>query len=105
MAEPRDDEQERRVALEDFHGIVGEEALDVAAVERENLHPDDGRVPHVPFGFNNANWEDFKAKKTDASELRSFTSPDEDWRQCLGSEGYLWVEDGLIVSCIMTAMN
>ena len=34
----------------------------VEEVEIERTYPDDGRVPHVPFGFGNAKWVELKSQ-------------------------------------------
>ena len=91
--------------IDQFEPIVGEENLDWDKVERKHLHEDDGRVPHVPFGFNNANWVKFKAQRTDSTELRSFSSSTEDWEKGMGSEGYVLIANEKIVACIVTIMN
>lgn len=93
------------IKIADFEGIVGSDVLDWDEVELENLHPSDGRVPHVPFGFNNAEWKKLKELRSENTELRSFSSSSEDWEKCMGSEGYLVIEGDTILANIVTRMN
>lgn len=93
------------IDLEQFDFTVGDGNLDWDDVEREHTCEDDGRVPHVPFGFNNSSWEEFKAKRSESTELRRYSSEPEDWERCMGSEGYVLIEGGRIVAAIVTRMN
>ena len=94
-----------KMSIGDFECIVGEESLDWDEVEREHTSEDDGRVPHVPFGFINSQWEELKAQRTDTSELRTFTNDPEDWEMMMGRSGYVLIDNGKIIDSITCAMN
>ena len=77
----------------------------VAEVEALEMCPDDGRVPHVPFGFMNDRWEEFKAQVQEGDKIVAFSSDAESWVQMCGREGYHLVRDKGIVTEIITLMN
>jgi hypothetical protein len=77
----------------------------VERIETDNLYPDDGRVPHVPFGFNHQRWADFKARMQPDDELYFFNSPAESWRNLAGRTGYVLVRDGEVADELVTMMN
>ena len=93
------------IDLAAFDQTIGAEPLDWTEVERAHTPEEDGRVPHVPFGFNHANWEEFKARMTETTELRAYSSEPEDWARCMGQEGYVLIDEGKIIAAIMTRMN
>ena len=77
----------------------------VAEVEVIHMYPDDGRVPHVPFGFNHQFWLDFKAQMLPDDKIQDFESSPESWAHLAGRAGYILVRDGKVVTQIITAMN
>ena len=91
--------------IDEFDGIIGDHVLSLKQVEQDNMHADDERVPHVPFGFNNPQWEELKRAVTEKSELREFDFPQSDWDVGMGSCGYLLIEDSFIIGSIVTGMN
>jgi hypothetical protein len=40
-----------------------EKEYTIEEIEATHTYPNDGRVPHVPFGFGNAEWLSFKWRK------------------------------------------
>ena len=74
-------------------------------IEENNLYPDDGRVPHVPFGFAHAKWVQWKAQIREGDELYYFSSSAEAWRNLAGREGYALIREGQVVDTMVTLMN
>jgi hypothetical protein len=79
--------------------------LTIEQVERENTSEEDGRVPHVPFGFVNSIWEEFKSKIRRGDKLRAYCSPQETWDCLAGRAGVAIVRDGEVVEIINTLVN
>jgi len=77
----------------------------VENVEAKNLSPDDGRVPHVPFGFMNSRWIEFKTSFRTGDEIMLYSSNEKDWERGMGREGYILVRNQIIIDEIMTKMN
>jgi len=69
------------------------------------MYPDDGRIPHVPFGFNHRRWLEFKAQILPGDKIVAFESSPESWEHLAGSAGYILVRDGKVVAQIITLMN
>jgi hypothetical protein len=86
-----------------FHVPVLEEVLD--AVAAENTHRDDGRVPHVPFGFINDSWLKFREIAQPGDILEKFKSGRSSWICLAGREGYRLIRDGVEIAAIYTKMS
>ena len=85
----------------DFSG----EPLTVEQVEADNLHPDDGRVPQVPFGFCHCEWLRFKEAMQPGDRIHHFRSSPESWEALGGREGYVLVRKKKIVTHLLTVMS
>lgn len=62
----------------------------IAELEAKHTYPDDRRIPHVPFDFNNAEWERFKAQIEPGDKIRSFDSSPETGNTLLVEQGIFW---------------
>jgi hypothetical protein len=69
-------------------------------VHTDRLGPDP-----VPFGFQNARWQQLLAQMKEGDELREFFSSAESWQHLAGRAGIALVRDGEVVSSIVTMMN
>ena len=74
-------------------------------IETVNLYPDDGRVPHVPFGLRNADWLRFKSKTQPGDTLYFYSTSPESWEHLAGRAGYVLVRGGEVVDTFNTMMN
>jgi hypothetical protein len=77
--------------------------LSVEEIERdslEQLKSEAPRVPQVPFGFANANWEEFKSQVKPGDEIVRVRSPPKSWESLSGWEGLVLVRDGIIIASI-----
>lgn len=83
---------------------LGEE-LTIEQIEVANLYEDDGRVPHVPFGFGNPDWLGFKAQVQPGNKLHLFESSPKSWRNLAGRAGYLLLRGNEVVDTFVTIMN
>jgi hypothetical protein len=81
------------------------EPITLEQIEAENLHEDDGRVPHVPFGFGNDQWLRLKEQIQPGDVFYFFSSPKEAWRNLAGRAGYMLVRGDEIVDTLVTIMN
>jgi hypothetical protein len=81
------------------------EPLTIEEIEAANLSPNDGRVPHVPFGFESARWEQFKAQMQPGDLIYAFESAPETWSALAGRAGYVLVREGKPIAQIVTLMN
>lgn len=77
----------------------------ISELEAMHMYPDDGRVPHVPFGFGNDRWQKFKSQVRDGDKIFALESSPESWKHLAGRAGYVLVRDGNIVAKIITRMN
>jgi hypothetical protein len=77
----------------------------IAEIEAANTYPDDGRVPHVPFGFQNAKWLAFKAKMQPGDKIVDFATAPDSWQHLAGRAGYVLVRHGKPVDTFVTMMN
>jgi hypothetical protein len=77
----------------------------VEKVEADNLYPDDGRVPHVPFGFSHDKWLQFRRQMQPGDELYYYETSAESWRNLAGRSGYILVRDGEVIDNFGTMMN
>jgi hypothetical protein len=77
----------------------------IEEIEAAHLYEDDGRVPHVPFGFMNSNWLAFKGKMRPGDKIFDFDSNEESWANLAGRSGYVLVRDGEIVDEFITLLN
>jgi hypothetical protein len=80
--------------------------------EADAAHPgiSDDRVKRFPdaakpFGFQNRQWEEFKALVLPGDELWTFSSPPDSWEHLAGRAGVALVRDGVPVRVIITMMN
>ena len=81
------------------------EPLAVEAIEAANLPSDNGRVPHVPFGFANEQWRRFKAAMQPGDRIYAFSSAPASWTARAGRAGYVLVRDSRPVAQMITLMN
>ncbi len=79
--------------------------LTIAEIEAANFPDDDGRVPHVPFGFANDKWLAFKAKMQPGDKIVDFATSPESWENLAGRAGYALVREGKPVETFVTMMN
>jgi hypothetical protein len=87
-----------------------QEKTTVAEAEAANPGIMDDRVTRFPeaakpFGFQNQEWEKFKALIAPGDELRKFSSPAESWEHLAGRAGVALVRDGVPIKIIVTLMN
>jgi hypothetical protein len=74
-------------------------------IESENTYPDDGRVPHAPFGFGNEKWAQFKSRMMAGDQIYYYCTSDESWRNLAGREGYALFRGGELIDEFTTIMN
>jgi hypothetical protein len=79
--------------------------LTLEEIEAANLYQDDGRVPHVPFGFGNDKWLAFKCQLQPGDQLHAFESSAESWKHLAGRAGFLIVRGDEIIAQFDTLMN
>ncbi len=77
----------------------------VEELEKLHMYPDDGRVPHVPFGFNHQAWLRFKSQIKPGDKIFAFESSQESWEHLAGRAGYELVRDEEVIASIITRMN
>ena len=77
----------------------------IQELEKLNMPENDGRVPQVPFGFGNSNWEEFKSNFKDGDNILGYCSSKKDWNIGMGREGYILVRNEIIIAEKMTRMN
>jgi hypothetical protein len=58
-----------------------------------------------PFGFSNSRWRAFLEGMRPGDELWEYCSPQEDWDNCMGSEGIALVRGGAVVDTHLCRMN
>ncbi len=58
-----------------------------------------------PFGYQNAQWEEFKAKMIIGDELWEFSSSSESWDSLAGRAGVALVRNGEVIDSIVTIMS
>lgn len=58
-----------------------------------------------PFGMRSSDWESFKDRIDEASEIWSFSSSPLSWSCLCGRAGYALVKDGEVIDTITTVMN
>ncbi len=56
----------------------------------------------VPFGENNAQWEEFKARLLPSDEVYFFSAPPELWQKGQGVLGYAAYRNGELVASFLT---
>jgi hypothetical protein len=82
-------------------GEMKGEPLTIEEIEAANPYPDDGRIPHVPFGFGSVRWEQFQgADATRRLDLRLRKRPGN-----MERAGYVLVREGKPIGQIVTLMN
>jgi hypothetical protein len=81
------------------------EKVSVERVEQDFTGADDGRVPNVPFGFQNAAWEELKGEMRPGDELWLFSSDNESWQRLAGRAGVCAVRDGDVVGSLVTRIS
>jgi hypothetical protein len=86
------------------------EKTTVAEVEAAHPGITDDRVTRFPdaakpFGFQNRQWEEFKAFVLPGDEIRIFSSPPDSWQHLAGRAGIALVRDGVPIRIIVTRMN
>ncbi|WP_461785631.1 hypothetical protein [Prosthecobacter sp.] len=82
-----------------------EKEYTVAELEELNMLPDDGRVPHVPFGFLNHRWQEFKAQLQPGDKILGFETSPASWRRLAGQKGYRLVRSEKVITELITVMN
>jgi hypothetical protein len=66
---------------------------------------DEYNVKGVPFGYCNGEWKALLSRMEPGDELWTFSSPQEDWDQMMGSEEIALVRRGEMVASFCTRMN
>lgn len=84
---------------------VTDKEYTIEEIEEAHYYPDDGRVPHVPFGFNNDQWVNFKRKLQPGDKIYDFCSSAHSWQNLAGRMGYVLVRNGEVVDFFVTLMN
>jgi hypothetical protein len=81
--------------------------LSVEEIERASLAEFAGlaRVPQVPFGFKNAEWETFKSRMEPGDVIVRARSSAASWAGLAGWRGLLLVRAGLVVEAISEAVS
>jgi hypothetical protein len=79
--------------------------LTIEEIEAGNLYDDDGRVPHVPFGFNNGAWIAFKLQAQPGDKFHPFASSPESWSKLRGRAGYVLMRGDEMVDIFVTILN
>jgi hypothetical protein len=77
----------------------------IEEVENENMHPDDGRVPHVPFGFVSQKWIEFKSQMQAGDKIYYYSSSPESWKNLAGREGYALFRGEQLIDEFLVMMN
>jgi len=93
------------MTFDDFRKDHAVKKEQIDTIERDNLYRDDGRVPHVPFGFGNKKWLKFKQQMLPGDEIYHFNSSAESWRNLAGREGYVLVRGVEVVDEFVTTLN
>jgi hypothetical protein len=93
------------MSFEDFKKSCQVTQDSVEEIEKRNIYPDDGRVPHVPFGFKNADWVEFKHQVQQGDDVYFFSTSRESWQNLAGRAGYVLVRGGEVVATFETMMN
>ena len=62
-------------------------------------------LPALPFGFSNDCWQQMKRKIKPGDKLVFFRSPEEDWEQLRGMEGYALVRGRMLIDVLITKIN
>jgi hypothetical protein len=82
-----------------------EKEYTIEEIEATHTYPNDGRVPHVPFGFGNAEWLSFKSKIRPGDKILDFSSSAHSWQNLAGRAGYILVRGGKVIDTLVTIMN
>jgi|ERR1700722_1199360 hypothetical protein len=69
--------------------------------DRTKRFPDTAK----PFGFQNREWEEFKALVLPGDELWVFSSPPDSWEHLAGRSGVALVRGGVPIRILVTMMN
>jgi hypothetical protein len=77
----------------------------IEEIEKMKTPPEDGRVPHVPFGFQNQKWLEFKSQIQPGDKIHDFSSSEESWENLAGRAGYILVREGRVIDTFVTIMN
>lgn len=79
----------------------------IQEAEHENSYvPSYSKKPiSIPFGTDNATWNDIKSKMLEGDEVWKFSSPPETWTNMCGRGGVCIVRNGHVVDGIITIMN
>jgi hypothetical protein len=81
--------------------------ISIQEAEHENtfVPPYSKKPIPIPFGKDNATWNDIKSKMLEGDEVWRFSSPPETWTNMCGRGGVCIVRNGKIVDGIITIMN
>jgi len=98
------------VRLDDLleRGFTHSAPLSIAEIEQkslEELKVDSSRVPQLPFGFANGDWEEFKAQVKPGDEILRVCSSPDSWASLAGWEGLVLVRDGIIIASITETIS
>jgi hypothetical protein len=93
------------MTFEDWKKKHSVEKDSIEEIEKRNLYPDDGRVPHVPFGFMNEKWLNFKRQAQGGDEIYFYITSRESWQNLAGRAGFILVRNGEVVATFETMMN
>jgi hypothetical protein len=80
--------------------VTVEEAEAAHLVSSDRLGP-----KPVPFGFQNARWQELLSEMREGDELWHFSSPPKTWASLSGRAGYAVVRRGRVVASIVTLRN
>lgn len=75
------------------------ELLELAGLAKTNADP------AVPFGYMNAEWQEFQALAQEGDEFWSYSSPQKHWSACRGSAGYVLLREGRVVASLITELS
>jgi hypothetical protein len=97
------DEEVVQLAELEALGYTRSDPLSIEEIERESLEELKSgapRVPQVPFGFANEDWEEFKLQYQPGDTILRVRSPPKSWQSLAGWEGLILVRDGTIIASI-----
>lgn len=85
--------------------------MTISQIEREDMESRsklariNPKMPMVPFGLNNGEWEVLKSMYKPGDKIVSFVSDKSSWKHHAGQSGYALVRAGCIVKQIIDWQN
>ena len=102
MLVPSDQDQQRRVSVEQAEADYHAEIREWLASEKDKQRAETLRKP---FGFANGKWEALKAQMQPGDELWEFCSARDSWAALMGRAGYELRRDGVVIAAVISRMN